>query len=533
MKKFFSLHWQELLLAVFIFIAAILRFSGIEKLHFFTYDQARDALFVKRMIVDHEFRLLGTQTSLPGMYLPPFYFYTIAPVLWFSGLNPVGIDIYSALIGVLTVPLVFFVGNRVFGRPAGVFSAGLFSVSPIVVELTRRAWNPNTLPFFILAVFYFVYRYFKNNKTTDFLLAFALYGYSLSLHFGAWTLGPLFFLIWIRHGIKNRDWKGLAFSVLILLFFISPILLFELRHNFFLFGQAKVFFFDGGHVGAKNSSLVEPFLASLTALFTILVSGKISVGYGAPLEFGRKLKDLLFFSHPISVVAQKPFSLSFEWWGLALFTLITIYSWYFLIKKRLPHVLIWIWIGWGIFASLLYSGKFFFFYYLYLFPAPILLFGWLFERLWVRKALRPLSIFVLGTIVFFHLKHSTVFGYGWREIGDLRSVAATISDNVDSIEKFNLATIQRDADRWDRNAVDYRYFVEAFYNRRALDWYPENYKQAETLFVIDETGQGEPLASNIMEIEAFEPGEILDQWQLESGIKIYKLSKRTDDDNRN
>ena len=182
--SFFKKHHELIFLALFILVAVILRFSHIFTLNFFTYDQARDALFVKRMIVDGEFRLLGTQTSLPGMYLPPFYYYTLIPILWLSRLNPVGIDIYSALIGVATVPLIWFVANKIFGKPAGLFAAGLFAVSPLVVELTRRAWNPNTMPFFILIAFYFLYLYYKNRKTKDFLLAFAFYGYCLSLHFG-------------------------------------------------------------------------------------------------------------------------------------------------------------------------------------------------------------------------------------------------------------------------------------------------------------------------------------------------------------
>ena len=207
MKKIINLmsgKWELIFLLCFVVIAVILRFTDIMALNFFTYDQARDALFVKRMIVDHEWRLLGTQTSLPGMYLPPFYFYTIALVLWLSKLNPVGIDIYSAFIGVLSVPLVYFVANKIFGKPAGIFSAGLFAVSPLVVELTRRAWNPNTLPFFILIAFYFVYMYFKEKKLKYFLLGFGFYGYSLSLHFGAWTLMPLFIFTWFFALIKGK-----------------------------------------------------------------------------------------------------------------------------------------------------------------------------------------------------------------------------------------------------------------------------------------------------------------------------------------
>ncbi len=179
-------------------------------------------------------------------------------------------------------------------------------------------------------------------------------------------------------------------------FFTLPLLFFELRHNFFLTNQAKVFFFDGNHIGFSVANFGESFLSSLIALFTILISGKIAVGYGAPLEFTGKLKELFYSSQSISVVAQKPFSLSFQWWGIILFLAIVIFTILFIFvfrkkdkslkEKFLPLVMIWVWILWGILASHLYSGKFFFFYYLFLFPAPFLLFGFLFQYLWRKKS---------------------------------------------------------------------------------------------------------------------------------------------------
>jgi len=535
-KKFFSQNWELILLSIFILIASVLRFSHIASLNFFTYDQARDALFVKRMIVDGQFRLLGTQTSLPGMYLPPFYYYTLVPILWLAHLNPVGIDIYSALIGVLTVPLIWFVANKIFGRPAGIFSAGLFAVSPLVVELTRRAWNPNTLPFFILVTFWFLYLYYQNRKTKDFLLAFAFYGYCLSLHFGAWLLIPLFVFTWGFYLVKNKKIWGALGSLGILGFFVLPLLFFELRHHFFLTSQAKIFFFGGGHLGVRGVGFFQSLLSSLIALFTVLISGKITVGYGASLEFSGKLNELFRFSQPISVVAQKPFSLSWQWWGMVIFLLIIILSLWIFIKRKenknykklvLPLSLVWVWIGWGILASRFYAGKFFFFYYLFIFPAPFLLFGLLGKKLWEIKFLKlPVLLFFL-LIIGFHLRYITVFAKEWRDFSDLQNVGKAIAEDVQKNETFNIATIQRETDRWDRNAVDYRYFVETFGKRRALDWYPEDYQRAKVLFVVDETGQTEVLKSNIMEILNFGPKKIIGRWELPKGIIIYKLNKRT------
>jgi len=65
--EFLKANKTELLfLALIIILASFLRFYKINELHFFTYDQARDDLIVKRILVDHKFTLLGPQSSMRG-----------------------------------------------------------------------------------------------------------------------------------------------------------------------------------------------------------------------------------------------------------------------------------------------------------------------------------------------------------------------------------------------------------------------------------------------------------------------------------
>jgi len=153
------------------------------------------------------------------------------------------------------------------------------------------------------------------------------------------------------------------------------------------------------------------------------------------------------------------------------------------------------------------------------------LFGFLAKQLFLKKFWRLPVVFLFLSIILFHCYHTTVFLPNWRSINDLKNVAKIIFENIGEDQSFNLATIQKEEDRWDRNSVDYRYFVETFGKKRALDWYPENYKKSEYLFVIDETGNAEVLKSNIMEIQEFNPKKIVSRWETSKGIVIYKLVK--------
>ena len=125
----------------------------------------------------------------------------------------------------------------------------------------------------------------------------------------------------------------------------------------------------------------------------------------------------------------------------------------------------------------------------------------------------------------FNLRHSVAFTRSWRNFDDLKTVSRIISNNI-SDEEFNIATIRRDNDFFERNSVDYRYFVETFGKKNVLGWEPKDYEMAKILFVVDETGGTPVMKTNIMEINLFNPEEIAESWEAGNGIKIYKLLKK-------
>jgi hypothetical protein len=155
-----------------------------------------------------------------------------------------------------------------------------------------------------------------------------------------------------------------------------------------------------------------------------------------------------------------------------------------------------------------------------------LLFGFLGKQIFDNKKFKGISVLILLLIIIFHVRYTTVFEKNWRSISDLKEVGKIISQNMEDNKTFNIATIQKENDRWDRNAVDYRYFTETFYNNRALDWYPQDYQNAEILFVVDKTGISDPVFSNIMEIEMFKPDKIIGRYVTDKGIVIYKINKK-------
>ena len=305
-------------LLVVIILASFLRFWKITQLHFFTYDQARDDLIVKRILVDRQLRLLGPQTSMRGVYLPPFYYYTLVPVLFFSRLNPVGADVYTALIGVLTVGLIWLISRQFFGRAPALMIAALYATSPLIVELSRRAWNPNTQPFFVLLFIFFLYQLFNSEgKEIWLILASLVLGYAINLHYGSLCLLPCWFFAFFWSWIKSKK-KWLVFLAgIALFFFVVPLIVFDCRHQLMLTKNIYAHFFAGQRVSLSPKKFFEPMVTSIFQLFVALLSGAFLKTAQVPFEFWGKFNSVLSFS-PVSIIAHKPLLVRYQWWGIVL-----------------------------------------------------------------------------------------------------------------------------------------------------------------------------------------------------------------------
>ena len=121
------------LLLIILLIGAIFRLYRIGEYMTFLGDEGRDAIIVRRLLVNFDPILIGPGTSIGNMYLGPLYYYLIAPSLLLAGLSPVGPSIFVALLGVATIFLVWYATRLMFtfkGKPL----QGVYSLRVLVSE---------------------------------------------------------------------------------------------------------------------------------------------------------------------------------------------------------------------------------------------------------------------------------------------------------------------------------------------------------------------------------------------------------------
>jgi 4-amino-4-deoxy-L-arabinose transferase-like glycosyltransferase len=81
------------------------------------------------------------------------YGYIVIPFIALAGLNPVAVRLPMLLSGVLSIPLMYRVGNRIAGRSFGLLAMFLLAISPWHILASRWGLEANILPFVFLAAF--------------------------------------------------------------------------------------------------------------------------------------------------------------------------------------------------------------------------------------------------------------------------------------------------------------------------------------------------------------------------------------------
>ena len=213
-----------------LFLAFLFRFYNFQNLFFFGMDQEYEALIVKNIVDFKHFPLIGVNASDTGLYLGPAFIYLAAvPFYIFRG-NPLGWGLTASFLGVFTVYFIYKVGKKMFSKKVGFFASLLYSSSFLTSFYDRQFWNPTPIPLFSLLIGFLLYRILNNNRKSLLLLALS-FGIAIQAH-----LSILIFLPLIIYAVMKKykivGIKTIFLSIIIFILLQTPIILFELRHNF-------------------------------------------------------------------------------------------------------------------------------------------------------------------------------------------------------------------------------------------------------------------------------------------------------------
>lgn len=509
---------EAVLLGIIILVAAFFRLWRIDEYLPFLGDEGRDVRVVRRLILEFDPILIGPRTSIGDMYLGPLYYYLIAPFLAFFRFSPAGPASFVALLGTATVGFVWLVAREWFGKVAGIVAALFYAVSPVVITLSKHSWNPNIMPFFALLSIYSIWRVWKYHAWKWLIILGVSYAFVLQSHYLGLLLGPTIGLVWLvswwetRKKAESRSLLRYSFfSLLVFLFLMSPLVIFDARHGWRNFAAMEKFFTE-----RQTTVSAKPWnaLPNLWPLWQDHVVERLVVGKNqqwAPLAAVLILAGVIFTLSAHSKV---------------------LYSTLEMVEKPLaPFTLTVVWISVGLVGLGVYKQTIFDHYFGFMFAAPFLLVGALAQELWKRR-FKWLVLVLVIALGWTNLQENPLKYPPQRQMQRVETIDRKIIEEAGG-EPFNFALIAKQ-----NYEEGYLYFFELWGAPvREIDAQRIDETLVEQLFVVCEDSPSDeepepcnPINHSKAEIANFGWAKIEQEWEV-NGVKLFKLIHTDEQEN--
>jgi 4-amino-4-deoxy-L-arabinose transferase-like glycosyltransferase len=479
--------YLPLIISFILAVAAFTRLWNIPGSLQFLGDQGRDAMIVANIFKKGDLVFIGPVTSIGNMYLGPLYYYFMVPFLMLSYPSPAGPAYAIAILGIITVGLMYYLGRKLVGETAALLAAGLMAISETVTQYSRFSWNPNPAPLVSLIMVYATYYAWKKNPWAWIIVALC-FSILVQLHYLTLLSAAGAGLIWLVALKQKVTRQQLS---------LTPLMLFDSRHQWLnttafknmLTGQEETFARESTTLPVKIAQTVkETHGRSLHFLF------EISIGHQRTLNTALVLLFLGIFGT----------------------------STYKAYKTNKNHGLLVLasYLGTGIAGTALYEHSVFDHYIAYLFPVSFLIIGFCLAWLWEKHQIGKVFvlIFVVGFAVY-NIPRLPLKNAGWT-IFDMQRVSQSIYDRVKPGEKYNIVLLSGTGDIDGQN---YRYFLHTTDRPPVL---LEQRGEVETLFIINEDKKVPKVTdSPVYEIVVFPDKEPKEVYTIPGGPEITVLRK--------
>ncbi len=286
---------------------------GYQLVERFAYDHDSDlsAWIFKDIVVDRHLRLIGQQTSSLGLFIGPFFYYSLIPFYLSTGFDPLGTVVYALIIGVIGTLSLYFVVAKILDKKVALFAAVIYGGS-FLISSTERQVVPTMLIF--LWSIWLVYDMYLLSLGQKLGLVIGAVLLSLAWHIQlvlVITVVPMFAAFLTR--IRSFKVKDFILPVFLAVVLSAPFIMFEFRHGFI---QTQSLFFSSS---TKEAVLRTPIEKSLHVL-TIATKNLNAIFWVRPHNFPNVVLPLVIIFGSVYLFLQKKvpswIAYSFSLWTL-------------------------------------------------------------------------------------------------------------------------------------------------------------------------------------------------------------------------
>ncbi len=249
------------------------------------------------------FGLFHEKRDSAGLFLPVYmsswgdgqsamYIWLLTPLLALNGghVNAFLLRIPQALIGIITLWVVYSLMKHMFNRSLGLISLFLLAICPWHIMMCRWGLDANMAPGFLMFGLYFFVKGLTKEKYL--LLSALFYGLSLYCYAVIWPIVPFLLLLQIIYGLSYKKLSLNRFSILsvFLLFILAlPLILFVLINSGYL-PEIKLPFMTipktSGYRGSEVATSFSALWANLRTALSLLYHQNTGSPYDVLLPWG-------------------------------------------------------------------------------------------------------------------------------------------------------------------------------------------------------------------------------------------------------
>lgn len=232
-----------------ILLGFFLRIYKIKQTFIFGPEQALSLWPIIRLFEEKKLTLIGVPLANyeSGLFRAPFFIYLFALPLKFLKFNPLALGIIFILISLGTICLLYLSTKSLFDKKTGLIASLLYTVSFYLIKADKNVWNYTPIIFTSSLILFLLTTILKKQKKEkeqkkklSFFLIGSLIGLGFSFHFQIIIILVSLVILIFLFKFKKKNFLSLFIGLLLLL---SPLIIFDLRHDFIILNGFKKLFF--------------------------------------------------------------------------------------------------------------------------------------------------------------------------------------------------------------------------------------------------------------------------------------------------
>jgi len=226
---------NPLFLLFVVFVAGVfLRLFNIWDNFTFGYDQGRDAQRILDIVNFKNFKLVGQETDIPGIFHGALSYYVLALVYFIGNFNANYPAIFLSIINALGIFLVYYFSVLLFkDKRIGLVAGLLWAVSYEQANFSRFISNASAMS--IVSIIFFLGLAIFLFKKKNWGLTLSVIGLALSVQLNFYLIFlSVFYIIFYFIYRPRIEKKFIFFNFILLLFLFSPYIIAELKWNFMM-----------------------------------------------------------------------------------------------------------------------------------------------------------------------------------------------------------------------------------------------------------------------------------------------------------